>query len=228
MYPLNLNLQGHPVLVVGGGRVAERKVQGLLEAGADEVRVVSPELTPALQELAQAGRVRWQARPFCAEDTADALLVFAATDDPEAQQAVVQAARNAGALINVADAPEVCDFQVPAVLRQGEILLSIATSGVSPALAAALKRQLAREIGPEYAVLTRILAALRPLVVALPLSGAEKKMLFQKLLESDIVPWLRDGRKGRAAAHVAAVFAPFFPVGPVLDQLPDAPWIDAP
>lgn len=228
MYPLNLNLQGHPVLVVGGGRVAERKVQGLLEAGADAVCVVSPELTPALQELAQAGRVRWQARPFCAADTADALLVFAATDNPEAQQAVVQAARNAGALVNVADAPEACDFQVPAVLRQGEILLSIATSGASPALAAALKRQLAQEIGPEYAVLTRILAALRPLVVALPLSDAEKKMLFQKLLESDIVPWLRDGRKGRTAAHVAAVFDPFFPVGPVLDQLPDAPWTDAP
>ena len=228
MYPLNLNLKGHPVLVVGGGRVAERKVLGLLEAGADAVRVISPELTPTLQELAQAGRLRWQARPFRPEDAEGVLLVFAATDDPAVQQAVVQAARNAGALVNVADAPEACDFQVPAVLRQGEILLSIATSGASPALAAALKRQLAKEIGPEYAVLVRILAALRPLVVALPLSDAEKKMLFQKLLESDIVPWLRDGRKGRAAAYIAAVFAPFFPVGPVLDQLPDAPWTDAP
>ena len=75
MYPLNLNLRGRPVLVAGGGRVAERKILGLLEAGADRLRVVSPELAPKLAELAAAGRIEWLARPFAPEDAAGCLLV---------------------------------------------------------------------------------------------------------------------------------------------------------
>ena len=226
MYPLNLSLRGRPVLVAGGGRVAERKILGLLEAGADRLRVVSPELTPKLAELAASGRIEWLARPFAPEDAAGCLLVFAATDSPDTQRLIRDAAKRAGALANIADAPEDCDFQVPATLRRGEILMTAATSGGSPLLAATIRDRIASAVGPEYARLARLMAALRAELRHHPLSPAEKKMLFQKTLDSDIVRWLRDGEKGRVLAHLDALFGRLFPVGPLLAGLPDSPGTD--
>ena len=215
MYPINLDLHGRFCVVVGGGAVAERKVAGLLAAGAT-VRVVSPELTVALQELAAEGRIAWLAQDFSPEDVADAFLVFAATDSAEVQEAVHSAARQMHCLVNRADAPELSDFHVPAVLRRGDVLLTVSTSGASPALAAALKSRLELEIGDEYASLARLLAVLRAELLALPLSGPEKKMLFQKLLHSDIVEWIRDDRRELINAHVEEVFGHLLPVGHLL------------
>ena len=230
MYPVNLALQKKLCVVVGGGSVAERKVLGLLDAGA-LVRVISPELTPALQNLAQEGRIAWLQKTFAASegaagnapndlpDLAGALLVFAATSVPAVQGAVLAAAQQAGCLVNVADAPAQCDFHVPAVVRRGDLLFTVSTSGKSPALAAALKSRLEREIGVEYARLVTLLGVLRSEVLALPLSGAEKKMLFQKLLDSDIIQWIREERKDLLAAHVQEVFGHLVPVEHALHRL---------
>ena len=226
MYPVSLDLSGRLCLVAGGGRVAERKVLGLLEAGANRLRVVAPELTAKLAELAAAGRIEWQARPFAPEDAAGCLLVFAATDSPETQRQVRDAARKAGALVNMADSPADCDFQVPAALRRGEILIAAATSGGSPLLAACIRDRIAQTIGPEYAKLARLMAAVRAELRKQPLSAAEKKMLFQKTLDGDMVRWLRDGETGRVLAHLDALFGRLFPVGPLLDSLPDSPETD--
>lgn len=216
LYPVNLDLRQKPCVVVGGGTVAERKVKGLLAAEAI-VRVVSPELTPTLQQLAVAGRITWLAQDFAPEDVADAFLVFAATGSAEVQEAVQSAARQMGCLVNQADAPELCDFHVPAVLRRGDLVVTVSTSGASPALAAALKARLEQEIGGEYAAITRLLALLRPRLLELPLSGPEKKMLFQKLLDSDIVQWIRDDRRELVNAHVQKLFGHLLPAGHLLD-----------
>lgn len=216
LYPVNLDLQGKLCLVVGGGAVAERKVAGLLTAGAT-VRVVSPELTATLRQCADAGRITWLAQEFTPEDVAEAFLVFAATDSAAVQEAIHRAARQMNCLVNRADAPEQCDFHVPAVVRRGDLLLSISTSGASPALAAALKSRLEREIGDEYAALAKLLAVLRSRLLALPLSGPEKKMLFQKLLDSDIVQWIRDGRRELVYAHVQELCGHLLPVEHLLD-----------
>lgn len=227
MYPVNLALQKKLCVIVGGGPVAERKVLGLLDAGA-LVRVISPELTPALQSLAQEGRISWLQKTFAAReedapndlaDLAGALLVFAATSVPAVQSAVLAAAQQTGCLVNVADAPAQCDFHVPAVVRRGNLLLTVSTSGESPTLAAALKTRLEREIGVEYARLVTLLGVLRSEVLALPLSGAEKKMLFQKLLDSDIIQWIREERKDLLAAHVQEVFGHLVPVEHALHRL---------
>lgn len=215
LYPVNLDLHGRLCVVAGGGAVAERKVRGLLAAGA-MVRVVSPELTAALQELALEGRITWLAQDFNPEDVADAFLVFAATDSAEVQEAVHSAARQMHCLVNRADAPELCDFHVPAVLRRGDLIVTVATSGASPALAAVLKARLEREIGDEYASLARLLSLLRPRLLELPLSGPEKKMLFQKLLHSDIVQWIRDDRRELVNAHVEEIFGHLLPAGHLL------------
>ena len=221
LYPVNLDLRDRLCVVIGGGVVAERKVAGLLAAEAI-VRVVSPELTPTLQQLAVAGRITWLAQDFAPEDVAEAFLVFAATSSAEVQQAVHSAARQMDCLVNRADAPDLCDFHVPAVLRRGDLVVTVSTSGASPALAAGLKARLEQEIGDEYAAMTRLLALLRPRLRELPLSGPEKKMLFQKLLDSDIVQWIRDDRRELVNAHVQELFGHLLPVGHLLDAF----WTD--
>ena len=221
LYPVNLDLRDRLCVVIGGGVVAERKVAGLLAAGAT-VRVVSPELTTRLQQLAKNGRITWLAQAFAPEDVAEAFLVFAATSSAEVQQAVHSAARQMDCLVNRADAPDLCDFHVPAVLRRGDLLLTVSTSGTSPALAAALKTRLEQEIGGEYAATARLLAVLRARLLELPLSGSEKKMLFQKLLDSDIVQWIRDDRRELVNAHVQELFGHLLPVGHLLDAF----WTD--
>ncbi len=215
MYPVNLEIGGKLCVVVGGGAVAERKVEGLLAAAAT-VRVVSPQLTEALRRLAAKGRITWLHKEFAPADVDGAWLVFAATDSPAAQTTVLTAARQRGCLVNVADAPADCDFHVPAVLRRGDLLLTVATSGASPALAALIKARLEQQIGEEYAVLARLLAGLRVQLQAQPLSAAERKILFQKMLDSDIVEWIRDGRRDLVLAHGQRVCGPLVEMEAIL------------
>ena len=156
---MNLRLEGRAALVAGGGAVAHRKVRGLLAAGA-AVTVVAPKLSPPLAALAADGRIAWLAQLATAEVFASlprALLVFCATDDRAANAAFGKAAKEAGALVNDATAPELCDFFLPAALRDGDLLVTVSTGGASPALArmrqrliwmllpGARGRQLARE-----------------------------------------------------------------------------------
>ena len=149
MYPIDLRLEGRAALVAGGGAVAHRKVAGLLAAGA-AVTVVAPELVPPLAALAADGSITWLAQLATAEVFASlprALLVFCATDDRAANAAFGKAAKEAGALVNDATTPELCDFFLPAALHDGDLLVTISTGGASPALARTLKKRLGRELG---------------------------------------------------------------------------------
>nr|WP_321466536.1 bifunctional precorrin-2 dehydrogenase/sirohydrochlorin ferrochelatase [uncultured Desulfobulbus sp.] len=204
MYPVSLEIADKLCVVVGGGNVAARKVHGLLAAGA-RVRVVSPKLAPRLENLVAREAVAWQQKGFTAEDLTGAVLVFAATDNPSVQSAVVKAARSRNIPINVADGPELCDFQVPAVLRRGDLSISIATNGKTPAVAALVRRQLEEVIGEEYALLTTLIGALREEIIRKAADDAEKKILFQKILHSDILRWLRERQWHKVQAHVEAV-----------------------
>lgn len=204
MYPVSLDIDGKLCLVVGGGRVAARKVRGLLAAGA-RVRVISPALHPRLEALLAQEGIEWQRKPFTAEDVDGAFLVFAATDRPEVQAAVLAAARSHNLLVNMADNPGDCDFQVPAVLRRGDLSISVATNGTTPAMAALVRRQLEGVIGEEYALLTTLMGALREEILRLASSEAEKKILFQKILQDDIVLWLRERQWTKVRQHLEEV-----------------------
>jgi len=146
-YPIFLDVCGRRVAVIGGGRVAERKVRKLLRAGA-RVRVISPELTPGLERLRLQKKIQVARRRYRQGDIragargAAPLLVFAATDDPAAQRAARQDASAAGALLNRADDPAGCDFIVPASFTRGDLHLAISTSGTNPGLARFLRQQL--------------------------------------------------------------------------------------
>jgi len=160
-YPIALRIAGRPVLVVGGGRIAEGRVRALLECGA-QVRVVAPEVSTALLAWASEHSVALHQRPFEPEDLDGVAFAFTATSSPEVNRAVVTAARSRGILANAADAPELCDFTVPAVGRRGDLCIAVTSAGKSPTAAKAARDRALAAIGPEFGLLTELLGKLRP------------------------------------------------------------------
>jgi precorrin-2 dehydrogenase/sirohydrochlorin ferrochelatase len=159
-YPLVLRLAGRHCVVVGGGAVATRKVQGLLASGAT-ITVIAPDLSTELEDLVTAGRLRAERRPFEPAHLDGAVLAFAATNSREVNRAVAEAARVRGVLVNIADDPAHCDFTVPALVRRGEIALAVSTGGRSPAFARFLREQLEGWLTDSRCELLELLAELR-------------------------------------------------------------------
>jgi precorrin-2 dehydrogenase / sirohydrochlorin ferrochelatase len=186
-YPVNLVLDGRRCLVVGGGTVALRKVEGLLACGA-RVTVVAPRVEPALRRLAG---VTVAQRPWEPGDVAGMWLVVAATDDPAVNRAVYDEGQREGVWVNGADDPANCSFTLPSVVRRGDLQLTVSTGGRSPALASWLRRRLEGEIGPEYAVLLDLLAAERD---GLKAAGRSTEGLdWTSALDSDMLGLIRNG-----------------------------------
>lgn len=190
-YPIYLNLTGKRIVVIGGGEIAERKIEPLLESGAN-VKVVSPEVTARILLLASEKKIELHRRPFRAGDCSDATLVLSATDDASVSRDVFEDARRAGALVNTADQPALCDFIMPAVVRRGDIAIAISTSGTSPGLAARLRQKIARLIGPEYGRLAQLLSEARPQIQKRIPGQDERKALQYRILDSDIMTYLKD------------------------------------
>jgi precorrin-2 dehydrogenase/sirohydrochlorin ferrochelatase len=147
-----LDLRNRRCLVVGGGPVGERKVDGLIECGA-RVVLVSPTLTTSLATLVAAGRIEHHARGFRRSDLRGCRVVVAATGRATIDRAVAAAARRARVLVNAVDRPRACDFILPSVLRRGQLQIAVSTGGRSPALAREIRRRLETLFGPEYAAL---------------------------------------------------------------------------
>jgi siroheme synthase-like protein len=202
-YPIYLvGMDRRRAVVVGGGPVAERKVNDLLEAGA-QVTLVSPALTPALHALSQAGCIETLRRPYRPGDLAGAFLVVAATDDPQVNQQVWREAEERACLVNVADDPAHCNFIAPAVIRRGDLTVAVSTGGSSPALARRLRERLEQLIGPEYGELARLLAELRPEIRRrYPEPAARRRAVF-RLVDSGLLEIIREHGpdQARARAH---------------------------
>ena len=192
-YPICLDLEGRSCVVVGGGRVAERKVQGLLSCSA-QVKVISPEMTGELLHLHAEGRIQWLDREYIHGDLRKAFLVIAATGNEETQKLVYEEAVTRNLLLNVADVPQRCNFILPATVRRGDLAISVSTSGKSPALARKLRMELEKRYGSEYGVLVNILGAIRPEILASGLAQLDNENLFKKLLHGDMAEWIK-GRK---------------------------------
>ena len=186
-YPVNLILDGRRCLVVGGGQVASRKVEGLVACGA-RVHVVAPEVADEIK--AQPG-VTWEERPYRAGELAAYRLAIAATDDRQVNRRVFLDGDEAGVWVNGADDPEHCSFTLPSVVRRGSLLVTVSTGGRSPALSSWLKRRLEERIGPEYETLLDLLASERQVLKA---EGRSTEGLdWQKALDSDMLHLIRTG-----------------------------------
>ncbi|MCF6291316.1 MAG: bifunctional precorrin-2 dehydrogenase/sirohydrochlorin ferrochelatase [Desulfobacterales bacterium] len=203
-YPVSLDLEGRRCLVIGGGRVAARKIRGIIACGA-RVTVVSPGLTPELAAMAAAGDLVWRQRSYGEGDLAGFFLVIAATDDQQVQEQVHEEAGRLGVLLNVADVPRYCNFILPATVRRGDLSVSISTGGKSPALARALRLELEKYLGDEYGLLVEILGELRPAVLAAGRSQQDNEKLFSRMVGQEVLAWIRANDWDRLEAHVRAL-----------------------
>lgn len=210
-YPIFLDLRGRRCVVVGGGRVAERKVRMLLRSGA-RVHVISPAVTPRLAILAARKKIELTPRAYRPGDlegpassrqgdgtASRPVLVFAATDDSAAQTAVRKHAEDLGALFNAADDARRSNFLVPASFAQGDLLVAISTSGASPALARRLRRQLQVTLGHEYRNYLRFLREARKHVIDTVPDEAQRAKIFRQLSGAATLEWLWKGPPRQAA-----------------------------
>lgn len=188
-YPILLDLKGRTCVVIGGGTVAARKARGLLDAGAN-VTVVSPKLIPELSELADAGRISHLLKAYADGDLEGASLVFAATDSPETNAAVLSEANKRGILANAADGSPGGDFIVPAVLRRGDLVLTASASGSGPAVASRIIGELGSRYGPEYADYLTGLRKIRSWIKAeVPDPIERRRLLEEASTEQSLIEW---------------------------------------
>ncbi|MEN6372543.1 MAG: bifunctional precorrin-2 dehydrogenase/sirohydrochlorin ferrochelatase [Armatimonadota bacterium] len=196
-YPIAVDLKDKNVLVVGGGTVALRKIETLLDFGA-HVTVVSPCVTQDIFELTDSGRVILCERCYESSDVGKCALVIAATNDKEVNLQVSADAQTAGVPVNVVDDPELCSFIVQSVVRRGDLVISIGTGGNSPALAKRVREKIEEVIGPEYAELTELMGELREAAKSKISSQSEREKLFDKVLDSDVPELIRQGKREEA------------------------------
>lgn len=203
-YPIVLDLRERSVTVVGGGTVATRKIEGLLNAGA-WVTVITPSATETIKQWASDGRLQLIERGYAAGDTTGAALVFAATDSAPTNAQVTSEAQAEGRWVNVADESARGDFTLPAVATFDALQLAIDTGGGGPALARAVKQHLEQAIVPGWGRGASVFQALRPLVR--PLGTEAQRRTFWRALSGELpqaaegtfeemVTWVESGLAG--------------------------------
>ena len=181
-----IGLQSRQTVVIGGGQVAARKIEGLLAAGA-QVNVISPAIIPEIQKTVTSGVISYTQRTYRDGDLENVFIAIAATDDSSVNQAVWAEAIRRGCLINVVDDPEHSTFIMPAILQRGEMSVAISTGGSSPALARRIRERLEKVIEPENSILTKIMAELRPELIASFPPGKPRLQAALRVVDSDIL-----------------------------------------
>jgi len=203
-YPVYIQLREQPCVVIGGGKIAEGKVEGLIDVQA-RVTVISPNLTSRLHDLAEDQQITYLARPYQPGDLTGAFLVICATDQAEINHQVWQEATANQQLVNVVDDTPRCNFIAPSILRKGDLTIAISTSGKAPALAVRLKERFQRELGPEYERFLALAGELRePLARHIP-DFETRKALWYELVDSEILDALARGDETLAREIISRV-----------------------
>ncbi|MCX5857496.1 MAG: bifunctional precorrin-2 dehydrogenase/sirohydrochlorin ferrochelatase [Deltaproteobacteria bacterium] len=193
-YPVNLDITNRRCVIIGGGDVAERKAERLIECGA-QVTIVSPLLTPLLEERKKARQIVHVDKDYEEKTLHGAFMVIGATDRNEINAQISQDALSLGILVNIVDDPDKCNFILPSLVQQGDLSIAISTGGKSPALAKKLREDMQQQYGPEYQVLLRIMGSLRKKVLTQSDAPEDNKALFVDLVHSDILQAIRDGNR---------------------------------
>ncbi|WMT20412.1 NAD(P)-binding protein [Parageobacillus toebii] len=180
-YPVMLNIANQHVVVIGGGKVAERKIHGLLEAKAN-ITVVAPTITSGIQQLEAAGKLIWRQKTFSPDDLEEAWVVIAATNNRDVNEAVAKAAKPYQ-LINIADDPERSNFHVPAVIRRGRLTIAISTGGASPTIAQQIRRQLEELYDDDYGRYIDFLYQCRQSILRNVHDEQKRKELFKAIAD---------------------------------------------
>jgi precorrin-2 dehydrogenase/sirohydrochlorin ferrochelatase len=193
-YPINVDITDKRCVVLGGGRVAQRKVESLLKCGGG-VTVISPFLTPGLKELQSLGKIKNVCREYQSGDIEDAFVVFCATNDSNINAKAAEEAKRRGVLFNVVDMPQMCNFIVPSVVHREDLVITISTSGKSPALAKRLKKELETAYGEEYGLFLILMGAIREKLLKISSDSEVNRMTFYRLIDSDILDYIKEGKE---------------------------------
>ena len=192
-YPVFLDIQNRPCLVVGGGAVGLRKVKTLLACGA-VVTVVSPEADHRLLALSRKGALSLRKRPYKNGDLKGMFLVIGATNNRELNLRIKQEAEEAGLLCNIADLPEACHFILPSIVQRGALTVAISTSGKSPAFAKKLRRDLEKKFGPEVEVFLDLMGAVRAKLLKQQHEAEAHRLIFERLVAGDLLSLVAENR----------------------------------
>lgn len=192
-YPIFLNLKGKRCVVVGGGKVAERKVLSLLKAKAN-ITVISPKLTKRLGKEKTKGNIKHLPREYKRGDLKGAFLVIAATSSAAVNTKVARDAReiHESPLLNVVDAPSECNFIAPSTVQRGPLTIAISTSGTSPAVAKAIRKELERLYGPEFAKYLRFFKKIRTKAMKEIQDKKERENFLKELASEGRIKMLRE------------------------------------
>ena len=192
LYPIHLQLAGRKALVVGGGQVASVKAAALLDGGAT-VEIVAPSLSEEMKLLVEAHKLQSNSREFQTRDLEGAWLVVGATDDPRVQQTIFEEARRKNIMVCIVDDPARSDFIVPAVLRRGDLIVTVSTSGIAPALASRIRDYLGEILGEPFGKTVEDLKEVRKRLKRTFPELPERREEWFKLLDNIVLPALRRG-----------------------------------
>jgi precorrin-2 dehydrogenase / sirohydrochlorin ferrochelatase len=190
-YPVYLDITNKRCVIVGGGDVAERKAERLLDFGA-RVTVIGKTLTPLLETMKREGRIEHIHADYDGALIGNAFMLIGATDRDDINTRISLDGKHKGILVNIVDDPAKCDFILPSLVQQGDLAIAISTGGKSPALAKKLREELEKRYGPEYEALLHMLGKLREKVVARGHASDENKRLFEAVIDSDIIQHIQD------------------------------------
>ncbi len=185
LFPIFLKLAARPSIVIGGGAIAEAKIESLKAAEA-KITVIAPMVTDRIAGLAAAGELEWVRREYAAGDLAGQFLVVAATDNPATNHRVFQEARERGILCNAVDDPPFCDYYFPSVVRRGDLQIAISTAGASPALAQRLRKEINEQLPLDTGEWLAELGNLRREVVATEPLNEERRLLLHQLAQREV------------------------------------------
>ncbi len=189
-YPINLNIKNKNCLIVGGGAVGARKAFTLIECGA-VTKVVSPEFLPAFKDLESRG-VTLCKREYTEDDLENIFLVIGATNNSEINLSISRQAKENGILCNIADLPDESDFILPSTIDRNDLLITISTSGTSPALTKKIKETLEDEFGNEYADFLILMGRIRKKLLSQNHAPDEHKIIFHKLINSELLDTVKN------------------------------------
>jgi precorrin-2 dehydrogenase / sirohydrochlorin ferrochelatase len=190
-YPIFLEMKDRRCVVIGGGAVAERKVEGLVAFGAN-VTVISPTITDRLRVLLKQSVIRHVAREYQTGDRAGYDLIFVATDQSEINTVVSNEARSLRIWVNSADDPEHCDFILPALIQRGDLTVAVSTGGVSPAATRAIREELDEYFSADYARIVEIAGEVRRELRQKSVSPNAE--VWNRALQGDFRRLIKEGR----------------------------------